>query len=144
MNLQESSEQEPSGLPPASQAQQEQFDLLLGRARQIIGESAQEWAQGLKLDAVSMAVKMGTGTLRQLVQMSTEAGQEVDPAVLINVGVTLVKDIAGIANHANIVTDDKLESFMQEVMQLSIAEYLRMDADDGLIQGGAQPAIPQH
>lgn len=132
-------EQASSAAQPAKPEQQAQFDLLLGRARQLIGETPEEWLQTLKMDPVNGSVKMGTGMLRQLVQMSEQAGQPVDPVVLIHVGITLIKDIAGIANEAGLVPDDQLETYIQEVTQLSIAEYLRMDADDGLLQkGGAQ------
>lgn len=134
-------EQEPSAAQPAKPEQQAQFDLLLGRARQLIGETPEEWLKTLKLDPVNGSVKMGTGMLRSLVQMSEKAGQPVDPVVLIHVGLTLIKDIAGIANESGLVPDDQLESYIQEVTQLSIAEYLRMDADDGLLQGG-EPTIP--
>ena len=53
---------------PASPEQQAQFDMLLGRARQIMGETAEEWMQALKLDPVATAVKFGTQTLRHLAQ----------------------------------------------------------------------------
>lgn len=133
---------------PASPEQQAQFDMLLGRARQIMGETAEEWMQALKLDPVTTAVKFGTQTLRHLAQRSEQAGQPVDPAVLIHAGIQLVKDVAGIANEAGVVPDEKLEGFLQDVMQQSIAEYLRMDADEGLIspeqmQPGAAQAEPE-
>ena len=133
---------------PASPEQQAQFDMLLGRARQIMGETAEEWMQALKLDPVTTAVKFGTQTLRHLAQQSEQAGQPVDPAVLIHAGIQLVKDVAGIANEAGVVPDEKLEGFLQDVMQQSIAEYLRMDADEGLIspeqmQPGAAQAEPE-
>ena len=146
MNLSEMAEQPaPSSAQPASPKQQAQFDMLLGRARQIIGESADQWLQMLEADPVDAAVRMGTQTLRELVMMSEKAGTPVDPAVLIHVGVTLVKDVAGIANEAGVVPDDKLEGYLQEVMQLSIAEYMRMDAEDGLMPdqaGAASQAAP--
>lgn len=118
---------------PASQQQQAQFDLLLGRCRQIMGESAQEWLDTLKKAPVDGAVTLGTTTLRQMVQMSEQAGQPVDPTVLINVGVQLVKDVAAVANEAGFVSDTNLEPYLQQVMQQSMAEYLRMDADEGLL-----------
>lgn len=118
---------------PASQQQQAQFDLLLGRSRQIMGESAEEWLATLKKAPVDGAVTLGTSTLRQLVQMSEQAGQPVDPTVLINVGVQLVKDVAAIANEAGFVSDVNLEPYLQQVMQQSMAEYLRMDAEEGLL-----------
>lgn len=134
---------EPSQAKPASQKQQRQFDLLLGRCRQVIGESAEQWLQALQADPVEAAVQMGTQTLRTLAMQSEEAGTPVDPAVLLHVGVTLVKDVAGIANEAGLVPDDRLEGYLQEVMQLSIAEYMRMDADEGLMQGGkGEPSLP--
>ena len=147
MNLNEMAQQgqseETSQAKPASEKQQRQFDLLLGRCRQVLGESADQWLQALEVDPVQAAVKMGTQTLRTLAMQSEEAGTPVDPAVLLHVGVTLVKDVAGIANEAGLVPDDKLEGYLQEVMQLSIAEYMRMDADEGLMQGGeAEPTLP--
>jgi hypothetical protein len=57
----------------------------------------------------------------------------VDPTVLINVGVQLVKDVAAVANEAGFVSDTNLEPYLQQVMQQSMAEYLRMDADEGLL-----------
>lgn len=142
MNLNEMAQQgqseEASQAKPASEKQQRQFDLLLGRCRQVLGESADQWLQALQADPVEAAVQMGTQTLRTLAMQSEEAGTPVDPAVLLHVGVTLVKDVAGIANEAGLVPDDKLEGYLQEVMQLSIAEYMRMDADDGLMQGGGK------
>jgi len=137
--------EEPSQAKPANPKQQAQFDLLLGRCRQVIGESADQWLQALQADPVEAAVQMGTQTLRTLAMQSEEAGTPVDPAVLLHVGVTLVKDVAGIANEAGLVPDDKLEGYLQEVMQLSIAEYMRMDADEGLMQKGggeAEPKLP--
>ena len=147
MNLNEMAQtgqpEETSQAKPASEKQQRQFDLLLGRCRQVLGESADQWLQALEVDPVQAAVQMGTQTLRTLAMQSEEAGTPVDPAVLLHVGVTLVKDVAGIANEAGLVPDDKLESYLQEVMQLSIAEYMRMDADEGLMQGGeAEPTLP--
>lgn len=147
MNLNEMAQtgqpEETSQAKPASEKQQRQFDLLLGRCRQVLGESADQWLQALEVDPVQAAVKMGTQTLRTLAMQSEEAGTPVDPAVLLHVGVTLVKDVAGIANEAGLVPDDKLEGYLQEVMQLSIAEYMRMDADEGLMQGGeAEPSLP--
>lgn len=147
MNLNEMAQGQPeetSQAKPASPKQQAQFDLLLGRCRQVLGESADQWLQALQADPVEAAVQMGTQTLRTLAMQSEEAGQPVDPAVLIHVGVTLVKDVAGIANEAGLVPDDKLEGYLQEVMQLSIAEYMRMDADEGLMQKGGEtePKLP--
>jgi len=62
--------------------------------------------------------------------------------VLLHVGVQFVKDIAGLANDAGMVPDEQLEPFLQQVMQESIAEYMRLDADDGLMPPprGAGPA----
>lgn len=118
---------------PASAGQQAQFDLLLGRCRQVMGEAAEEWIATLKADPVQGAVTLGTTTLRQLVGMSEKAGQPVDPTVLINVGVQLVKDVAAVANAAGLVQDDELPAYLKDVMQQSMAEYLRADAEDGLL-----------
>ena len=145
MNLSQMAEQPgQSGSKPASPKQQAQFDMLLGRARQVMGESADQWLQMLEKDPVEAAVSMGTQTLRELAMMSEKAGHPVDPAVLIHVGLTLIKDIAGITNEAGIVPDDQLESYIKEVTQLSIAEYMRMDAEDGLMpkEGGEEPPLP--
>lgn len=137
------------GKTPATPEQQAQFDMLLGRARQILGESAKEWKDAMKIDPAGAAVKMGTQTLRFLAQESEKAGQPVDPAVLLHVGVQFVKDVTALANESGMVPDDKLEPFLQQVMQESMAEYMRMDAEEGLLQGapgaptsGPPPAAP--
>lgn len=142
MNLNEMTQQAPeaaqtTGKKQASPEQQAQFDLLLGRARQVMGENGKELMLSLKTDPVQMAVMFGTRTLRELAMMSEKAGQPVDPAVLIHVGITLIKDIAGLANEAGMVPDEQLEDYMRQVTQESLAEYMRMDADDGLLQGVA-------
>lgn len=150
MNLQdmtqEAAPQEgaPAKQTPATPEQQAQFDLLLGRARQVMGENGEQLMLSLKTDPVKMAVMFGTRTLRELATMSEQAGQPVDPAVLIHVGITLIKDIAGLANEAGLVPDEQLEDYMRQVTQESIAEYMRMDADDGLLQGdpGQAGALP--
>lgn len=145
MNLNDmaaSQPESPSQATPATPKQQRQFDLLLGRCRQVMGESAEQWLQALEADPVEAAVQMGTHTLRSLAMESEKAGHPVDPAVLLHVGVTLVKDVAGIANEAGLVPDDKLEDYLKDVMQRSLAEYLRMDADEGLMQGHAPPNDP--
>jgi hypothetical protein len=121
------------GAKPASAFQQKQFDLLLGRARQLMGEAGEEWVSGLKADPVASAVMMGVETVREVATMSEKAGQKVDPVVLINVGVQFIKDIAAVANAAGSVPDEGLEQFLQEVMSQSIAQYLRLDAEDGII-----------
>ena len=147
MNLQDM-QQAPAPEQPASTAQlaspemQAQFDTLLGSCRQIMGGTAEEWMQALKVDPVTAAVKMGTQTVRHMVTQYDKAGQPFDPAVIIHVGITLVKDIAGVANDAGLVPDDKLEQFLQQVMQESIAEYMRMDADDGLMPEKGEKSLP--
>ena len=123
---------------PASAMQQKQFDMLLGRAREMMGHTGEEWIAALKADPVKAAVKMGTGTLREMATASAKAGQEVDPAVLLHVGIQFVKDIAGVANAAGAVPDDQLEPFLKDVMSQSIMEYLRADAQDGLLSPEAK------
>lgn len=134
------------GKTPASPQQQAQFDMLLGRARQLLGESAVEWKGAMDIDPAGAAVKFGTQTLRFLATQSEKAGQPVDPAVLLHVGVQFVKDVAALANDAGMVPDEQLEPFLQQVMQESIAEYMRMDAEDGLMPppgaSGAPGATP--
>lgn len=118
---------------PASPEQQQQFDILLGRCRQVMGEAAQEWLATLQQDPVGGAVRLGTQTVRELVGMSEQAGQKVDPAVLLNVGIQLVKDIAAVVNEAGLVPDEHLPEYLQDVLQQSIGEYLRMDAESGVL-----------
>ena len=98
-----------------------------------MGSAAEEWLATLRADPVKGAVTLGTTTLRNLAMMSQKAGQPVAPAVLMHVGLTLCKDIAGVANAAGLVPDDQLEGYLRSVMQQSIAEYLHMDAQDGLL-----------
>jgi len=148
MNLQDMAQEgqapeQTSGPKQASPEQQNQFDMLVGRARQIMGRDAEVWLTALEKSPTKAAVKMGTNVLRQLAMESEKSGYPVDPAVLLHAGVTLVKDIAGIANEAGIVPDEQLESFLQQVMQESIAEYMRRDADDGLMPEQGQGQQPQ-
>lgn len=126
------------GAKQPSAFQQKQFDLLLGRARQLMGQAGEEWISGLKADPVASAVMMGVETVREVATMSEKAGQKVDPIVLINVGVQFIKDIAAVANAAGAVPDEGLEQFLQEVMSQSIAQYLRLDAEDGSISPQAK------
>ena len=119
---------------PASGFQQKQFDLLLGRARQMMEASSDEWISALKADPVQGAVTLGTQTIRSLVKMSEQAGQKVDPAVLLHVGIQFVKDIAALANAGGMVPDEQLEGFLKEVLQQSLSSYLEDDAADGLIK----------
>lgn len=148
MNLQEMSQAPAPEQPTASKAQQAspemqaQFDTLLGSCRQVIGGTAEEWMSALNVDPVAAAVKMGTQTVRYFVQQYEKAGKPFDPAVIIHVGVTVVKDIAGVVNEAGLVPDDKLEQYLQEVMQQSIAEYMRMDAEDGLMPEEGEKSLP--
>lgn len=117
----------------ASPMQQKQFDLLLGRAREMMGANGEQWMAAIKADPVQTAVTMGTSTIRELAMMSEKAGQKVDPAVLLHVGIQFVKDIAGVANAAGALPDEEIEAFLKDVMSQSMAEYLKMDAEDGLI-----------
>lgn len=119
---------------PASGAQQQQFDLILGRARQMMGSTGEEWLSALKVDPTQAAVAMGTQTVRELVNMSEKAGQKVDPAVLFHVGVQFVKDIAGVANAAGYVSDEELPQFLKDVMSQSMMEYMKADAEAGLLK----------
>ncbi|MCA0214517.1 MAG: hypothetical protein LCH79_15235 [Proteobacteria bacterium] len=137
---------------PASPEQQAQFDLLLGRARQVMGEAADEWLATLQADPVEGAITLGTQTVRQMVQMSEQAGQPVAPVVLMHVGIQICKDVAAVANEAGLVKDENLPSYLQDTLQGSIAAYLEMDAEDGLLSQddraraqqmlGQQPAQP--
>ena len=121
------------GAKPASPLQQKQFDLLLGRCREMMGQTGEEWIAALKADPVQASVTMGTGTLRTMAMASEKAGQKVDPAVLLNVGIQFVKDIAAVANAAGAVPDDQLEAYLKETMSRSVMEYLSNDAKDGLL-----------
>ncbi len=149
MNLQEMSQDQPSAGASRQPTpdEQAQFDTLLGSCRQVMADTAEEWMQALQADPVAAAVKMGTQTVRYFVQKYEEAGQPFAPEVIIHAGITLVKDIAGVVNENGLVPDEQLESFLQDVMQQSIAEYLRMDADEGLMEGmelpGQQAPQPQ-
>lgn len=141
---------------PASAPQQAQFDLLLGRARQVMGNSAKEWLDTLKAAPSRGAVMLGTQTLRKLAMMSEQAGQKVDPVVLIHVGIQLCKDIAAVANQAGLVSDEQLPQYLKETMGRSMMAYLEADAKDGLLSpqdkqradavlqgaGQPQPAAP--
>lgn len=118
---------------PASKQQQAQFDLLLGRSRQLMEQNADEWLATLKAAPVDGAVTLGTTTLRQMAQMSEKAGQPVDPAVLLHAGVQLVKDVAAVANAAGLVSDEELPAFLKDVMSQSMMQYLKDDADEGLL-----------
>ncbi len=135
--------QPPAGRQAPTARQQAQFDMLLGRARQMMGGMAREWKDAMQIDPARAAVRLGTQTLRFLAMESGKAGQPVDPAVLLHVGMQFVKDIAGLANDAGMVPDEQLEPFLQQVMQESIAEYMSMDAKEGLMPppGGA-PGVP--
>jgi hypothetical protein len=123
---------------PATPGQQQQFDLLLGRVRQLMGQAGEEWLATLNASPVQGAVTLGTTTLRQVATMSQQAGQPVDPAVLLNVGVQLVKDTAAIANAAGFVTDEQLPAFLKDVLSQSIMEYMKADAKDGLLSPQAK------
>jgi len=117
----------------ASPEQQAQFDLLLGRARQLMSRSAPEWLSALEANPVEGAVTLGVGTLRSLVRMSEQAGQKVDPVTFMHVGLQFCKDIAATANAANIVPDDKLEDYLRELLPRAVAEHVKQDADEGLL-----------
>lgn len=143
MNLEQMASEAPSKAKPATPEQQEQFDTLLGSCRMLIGKTAEEWMGALKIDPVAAAVKMGTQLVRTMAQKYEKAGKPFAPEVLLHVGATLVKDLAQIVNDAGLVPDDQIEGYLQQVMQESLAEYMRMDAEDGLMpKQGAQPAAP--
>lgn len=120
--------------------QQQQFDLLLGRAREMMEKNGDQWIVALKKQPVIAAVSMGVSTIRGMAQMSEKAGQPVDPAVLLHVGIQFVKDIAAVANAAGAVPDEKIEAFLKDVMSQSIMQYLKLDAKDGLIKPGDKKA----
>ena len=126
------------GAQRASPGQQEQFDLLLGRSRQLMAKAGEEWLSALKASPVQAAVTLGTTTLRNVAMMSQQASQPVDPSVLLNVGVQLVKDTAAIANAAGFVSDEQLPAFLKDVLSQSIMEYMRADAKDGLMSPEAK------
>jgi hypothetical protein len=120
---------------PASAGQQEQFDMILGRARQVMEDAGEQWISALKADPMMAAVRMGTSTVRQMATMSEKAGQPVDPMVLFHVGVQFCKDIASVALAAGAIQENEVEAFLKDSMAQSIMEYLKLDAKDGLISG---------
>lgn len=124
------------GAKPPSSGQQQQFDMLLGRAREVLVEAGEQWISALKQDPVENGVMMGVQTLRELVGMSEEAGQPVDPMVLVHVGLQFTKDVAAVANACGAVPDDQLETYLKDVTGRSMGEYLRMDAEDGKMSPG--------
>lgn len=120
---------------PASAGQQQQFDMILGRARQVMEDAGEQWIAALKADPMMASVNMGTATIRQMATMSEKAGQPVDPTVLFHVGVQFCKDIAAVALAAGAIEEDEIKSFLKDSMAQSIMEYLKLDAQDGLISG---------
>lgn len=124
----------PNAKPP-SEGQQQQFDMILGRARQVMEDAGQQWISALKADPMMAAVNMGTATIRQMATMSEKAGQKVDPTVLFHVGVQFCKDIAAVALAAGAIQEDEIEAFLKDSMAQSMMEYLKLDAEDGIISG---------
>lgn len=119
--------------PKASAFQQKQFDLLLGRSREMMEKNGEQWLQAMQADPAEAAVTLGVQTVREMANMSEKAGQKVDPAVLINVGVQFIKDIAAVANAAGAVPDDQIEAYLKQVTSEFLMEYLRLDEEDGLL-----------
>jgi hypothetical protein len=124
---------------PADAKQQAQFDLLLGRARQMMEQSSEEWLSTLKASPVDGAVTLGTETIREISKMSEKAGQPVDPVVLVHVGTQFCKDIAAVANKAGLVKNEELPQFLKDVMSQSMMAFMQADKDEGLMEPQGQP-----
>ena len=118
---------------PAQGGQQQQFTVLLGKAREIMGANGEAWLTAIKADPVQAAVTLGVQTVREMAGMSEKAGQPVDPVVLIHVGLQFIKDVAAVANACGAVPDAGLEAYLKDVTSQSMGEYLKLDAQDGLL-----------
>lgn len=117
----------------ATEPQQKQFDLLLGRSREMMEKNGEQWLKAIQADPVEAAVTLGVQTVRGMASMSESAGQKVDVSVLINVGVQFIKDIAAVANAAKAVPDEQLPTYIKQVTSEFLSEYLRLDGKDGLL-----------
>lgn len=107
--------------------------LIVARVRDGLAKVAQDLDAALKADPVQGAVQYGTMTLRSVVNAAAKAGKKLPVAAILAAGMTTIQDLATIANEKGYLEDGQLEVFMKEAWQQSIAQYAKMDMDEGVL-----------
>jgi hypothetical protein len=121
----------------------ELFNLVVARTMQALTKVAPGLDAALKADPVQGAVKFGVQALRTVVMAAQKAGKSIPFEVVLNAGMQVIKEIAGIANDKGYLPDNQIETFLKEVLQQSIAQYAQLDAKDGVLSQGQLAQLQQ-
>lgn len=111
----------------------ELFDLVVGRTLGALAKNGEDLDRAMRADPIRAAVEFGTSALRTVAMGASDAGKPISFEILIQAGMQVIKELAGIANDKGYLPDEGIETFLKEAFQQSLSKYTKMDADDGMI-----------
>lgn len=109
----------------------EGFQLVVARVRQALAKVGESLDSALKADPYHGAIEFGVRALRSVVGAAEKAGKPIPFEVMLAAGVQVVKDLASIANEKGYLDDSEIETFLKEVLQQAMQQFIQLDADEG-------------
>lgn len=116
-----------------SKEDRELFDLVVGRTLGALAKNGDDLDKAMQADPIKATVEFGTSALRTVAMGANDAGKPISFEILIQAGMQVIKELAGIANDKGYLPDEGIETFLKEAFQQSLSKYTKMDADEGMI-----------
>jgi len=133
----------PGKVDPNDPRVKDLFNLLVARTMDALTKVAPQLDSSLKADPVQAAVQFGTRALRSVVMAAMRAGKNIPFEIVVNAGMQVIKELAGIANDKGYLPDEQIATFLKEVFQQSLAQYTKLDMADGMLNQSEVQAITQ-
>jgi hypothetical protein len=119
------------------------FNLLVARTMDALAKVGPQLDASLKADPIQGAVHFGTRALRSVVMAAMRAGKNIPFEIVVNAGMQVIKELASIANEKGYLQDSQIATFLKEVFQQSIAQYTKLDMDEGMLDKSEVAQIAQ-
>lgn len=118
------------GTPDDPQSK-ELFDLAVARSLQALTLQGQNLDTALKADPVKACVAFGTAAVHTVSMAADKAGKPIPFAILVQVGMQVIKIIGTIANEKGYLPDAQIPVFLKESFQQSLQKFAMLDIQAG-------------
>lgn len=109
----------------------EAAQLMVARCRTALANDAEGVDAAMQADPIQAAVVNGVRVVRGMAKAADKAGRSMPFDVLMATGMQIIKDLAGIALEKGYLAEEDLPTFLKEVTQQSLRQYIAADLEDG-------------
>ncbi|MBI5270698.1 MAG: hypothetical protein HY856_13585 [Burkholderiales bacterium] len=131
------------GVDPKDPRAIELTQLVVARTLDALSKVGKELDTAMRADPIAAAVQFGTTSLRTVVMAAMRARRNIPFEVVMAAGMEVIKHLASIANEKGYLPDEQIETFLKEVLQQSMAQYAKLDMQDGMLKPGEVDAMSQ-